>query len=181
MCLSLFTQTEAEVNPKAYPLADATLSKTILDLVQQASNYKQLRKGANEGKAPQQDECFNIWNINNIYDQLILFYNLLVMDAFEILRHEASKRIFFFFFLESVVPNLLWNSPRDLSKFFFITSYRFEPWFRNFSKFNLCILFKIKKKIKKVREKSKFRYFAAGWRLGLMSNCFNWSGVSFIT
>ncbi|XP_024001583.1 NHP2-like protein 1, partial [Salvelinus sp. IW2-2015] len=40
--------TEAEVNPKAYPLADATLSKTILDLVQQASNYKQLRKGANE-------------------------------------------------------------------------------------------------------------------------------------
>lgn len=42
-------QTEAEVNPKAYPLADATLSKTILDLVQQASNYKQLRKGANEG------------------------------------------------------------------------------------------------------------------------------------
>lgn len=42
-------QTEAEVNPKAYPLADATLTKTILDLVQQASNYKQLRKGANEG------------------------------------------------------------------------------------------------------------------------------------
>lgn len=43
-------QTEAQVNPKAYPLADATLTKTILDLVQQASNYKQLRKGANEGK-----------------------------------------------------------------------------------------------------------------------------------
>uniref|UniRef100_A0AAQ4R2D1 NHP2-like protein 1 n=1 Tax=Gasterosteus aculeatus aculeatus TaxID=481459 RepID=A0AAQ4R2D1_GASAC len=41
-------ETEAQVNPKAYPLADATLSKTILDLVQQASNYKQLRKGANE-------------------------------------------------------------------------------------------------------------------------------------
>lgn len=38
------------MNPKAYPLADATLSKTILDLVQQASNYKQLRKGANEGE-----------------------------------------------------------------------------------------------------------------------------------
>lgn len=50
---SFFTQTEAEVNPKAYPLADATLSKTILDLVQQASNYKQLRKGANEGTVPQ--------------------------------------------------------------------------------------------------------------------------------
>ena len=34
-----------EVNPKAYPLADAHLTKTILDLVQQAVNYKQLRKG----------------------------------------------------------------------------------------------------------------------------------------
>nr|QKY15249.1 ribosomal protein L7ae-like (rplGB) [Polytomella parva] len=36
------------VNPKAYPLADAKLSNTILDIVQQASNYKQLKKGANE-------------------------------------------------------------------------------------------------------------------------------------
>ena len=39
---------EAEVNPKAYPLADDTLTKTILDLVQQATNYRQLKKGANE-------------------------------------------------------------------------------------------------------------------------------------
>eukprot|EP00055_Hartaetosiga_balthica_P002477 m.4120 g.4120 ORF g.4120 m.4120 type:complete len:127 (-) comp2173_c0_seq1:146-526(-) len=38
----------SEVNPKAYPLADADLTKTILDLVQQAANYKQLKKGANE-------------------------------------------------------------------------------------------------------------------------------------
>jgi U4/U6 small nuclear ribonucleoprotein SNU13 len=37
-----------EVNPKAYPLADASLTQKILELVQQASNYKQLRKGANE-------------------------------------------------------------------------------------------------------------------------------------
>uniref|UniRef100_A0A7N8WVZ5 NHP2-like protein 1 n=1 Tax=Mastacembelus armatus TaxID=205130 RepID=A0A7N8WVZ5_9TELE len=44
----LLDSTEPQVNPKAYPLADATLTKTILDLVQQASNYKQLRKGANE-------------------------------------------------------------------------------------------------------------------------------------
>jgi hypothetical protein len=36
-------------NPKAYPLADASLSVSILDLVQQATNYKQLKKGANEG------------------------------------------------------------------------------------------------------------------------------------
>ena len=36
-------------NPKAYPLADEELNKHILDLVQQAMNYKQLKKGANEG------------------------------------------------------------------------------------------------------------------------------------
>lgn len=35
-------------NPKAYPLADSELTVAILDLVQQASNYKQLKKGANE-------------------------------------------------------------------------------------------------------------------------------------
>ncbi|XP_020902299.1 NHP2-like protein 1 [Exaiptasia diaphana] len=37
-----------EVNPKAYPLADPQFTTTILDLLQQAVNYKQLRKGANE-------------------------------------------------------------------------------------------------------------------------------------
>ncbi|THG11186.1 hypothetical protein TEA_018845 [Camellia sinensis var. sinensis] len=36
------------VNPKAYPLADSQLTITIMDLVQQAANYKQLKKGANE-------------------------------------------------------------------------------------------------------------------------------------
>mmetsp|Transcript_21569 Transcript_21569/g.53187 ORF Transcript_21569/g.53187 Transcript_21569/m.53187 type:complete len:129 (-) Transcript_21569:2325-2711(-) len=39
---------DTAVNPKAYPLADATLSVRILDLVQQAANYKQIKKGANE-------------------------------------------------------------------------------------------------------------------------------------
>mmetsp|Transcript_17682 Transcript_17682/g.27319 ORF Transcript_17682/g.27319 Transcript_17682/m.27319 type:complete len:130 (+) Transcript_17682:55-444(+) len=33
---------------KAFPLADATTSTTILNLVQQAFHYKQLKKGANE-------------------------------------------------------------------------------------------------------------------------------------
>ena len=37
-----------EVSDKAFPLADAKLTQTILDLVQQASNYKQIKKGANE-------------------------------------------------------------------------------------------------------------------------------------
>ncbi|KAK7507592.1 hypothetical protein BaRGS_00001527 [Batillaria attramentaria] len=40
--------TSEEVNPKAYPLAEPQLTQNILDLVQQAANYKQLRKGANE-------------------------------------------------------------------------------------------------------------------------------------
>ncbi|CAE6450531.1 RNA binding protein snu13 [Ceratobasidium sp. 392] len=35
-------------NPKAFPLADANLTNQILDLVQQAGQYKQLKKGANE-------------------------------------------------------------------------------------------------------------------------------------
>ncbi|KAJ3350823.1 RNA binding protein snu13 [Kappamyces sp. JEL0680] len=35
-------------NPKAFPLASADLSNKIIDLVQQASHYKQLKKGANE-------------------------------------------------------------------------------------------------------------------------------------
>ncbi|KAI5123387.1 hypothetical protein M0805_006095 [Coniferiporia weirii] len=33
---------------KAWPIADATLTNQILDLVQQAAQYKQLKKGANE-------------------------------------------------------------------------------------------------------------------------------------
>ena len=39
---------DEKVNPKAYPLADAKLTQTILDIIQQAFNYKQLKKGANE-------------------------------------------------------------------------------------------------------------------------------------
>ncbi len=34
----------------AFPLADQALSQEILDIVQQASHYRQLKKGANEGK-----------------------------------------------------------------------------------------------------------------------------------
>ncbi|EPS44849.1 hypothetical protein H072_1181 [Dactylellina haptotyla CBS 200.50] len=35
-------------NPKAFPLADQALTQQILDIIQQASNYRQLKKGANE-------------------------------------------------------------------------------------------------------------------------------------
>lgn len=45
-------------NRKAYPLADAQLTVTILDIVQQAANYKQLKKGANEGT-----RTFESWDL----------------------------------------------------------------------------------------------------------------------
>ena len=35
-------------NPKAYPLAGPDLTLSILDLITQATTYKQLKKGANE-------------------------------------------------------------------------------------------------------------------------------------
>jgi len=38
----------ADSRGKAWPLADADLTNSILELVQQASQYKQLKKGANE-------------------------------------------------------------------------------------------------------------------------------------
>lgn len=41
-------QESGKVDPRAYPLASDDLSVTILDLVQQATNFKQIKKGANE-------------------------------------------------------------------------------------------------------------------------------------
>ncbi|CAH6720793.1 13 kDa ribonucleoprotein-associated protein [[Candida] jaroonii] len=35
-------------NPKAFPLADSALTQQILDLVQQSTNLRQIKKGANE-------------------------------------------------------------------------------------------------------------------------------------
>lgn len=36
----------------AWPMADPSLAQELLDLVQQASHHRQLRKGANEGDLP---------------------------------------------------------------------------------------------------------------------------------
>jgi U4/U6 small nuclear ribonucleoprotein SNU13 len=36
------------INPKAYPIADKDLSIQILDLIELARDYKQVKKGANE-------------------------------------------------------------------------------------------------------------------------------------
>ena len=68
---SIFLKADDEVNPKAYPLADQHLTKTILDLVQQATNYKQLKKGANEGNLS-----------SNVYKEQIICY-----------RHLTSKTL----------------------------------------------------------------------------------------
>jgi U4/U6 small nuclear ribonucleoprotein SNU13 len=45
------TATMADNPSAAWPIADEALSQKILDLVQQASNYRQLKKGANEGQS----------------------------------------------------------------------------------------------------------------------------------
>ena len=42
-----FLQSEI-ANSKAYPMADNALTQKIFNLVQQASSYQQLKKGANE-------------------------------------------------------------------------------------------------------------------------------------
>ncbi|EGC36844.1 hypothetical protein DICPUDRAFT_150645 [Dictyostelium purpureum] len=39
---------DSSINEKAKPLADSKLTLTILDLIQQANNFGQLKKGANE-------------------------------------------------------------------------------------------------------------------------------------
>jgi U4/U6 small nuclear ribonucleoprotein SNU13 len=50
---TLFTSKQTNTNimsaeSAAWPVADQALSQEILDLVQQASHYRQLKKGANE-------------------------------------------------------------------------------------------------------------------------------------
>ena len=41
---------EIVLTSPAWPIADQALTQEILDLVQQASHYRQLKKGANEGR-----------------------------------------------------------------------------------------------------------------------------------
>lgn len=47
--LNLADRELLQENSKAFPLADTEMTRKILDLLQQSVNYKQLRKGANEG------------------------------------------------------------------------------------------------------------------------------------
>jgi U4/U6 small nuclear ribonucleoprotein SNU13 len=62
---------ESTVNPKAYPLTDAQLTMGILDIIQHSTNYKQLKKGANEGTAP--IHCARPLSCNLLVLRLILF------------------------------------------------------------------------------------------------------------
>ncbi len=49
LSFSLFQSSDDKKSQsKAFPLADSSLTTKILDIVQQANNYKQLKKGANE-------------------------------------------------------------------------------------------------------------------------------------
>lgn len=59
-CVFSNKETDQEINPKAYPLADGQLTVKILNLVQQASNYKQMRKGANEGIISFKQYCYGV-------------------------------------------------------------------------------------------------------------------------
>ena len=75
------TATDNEVNPKAYPLADQALTTKILNLVQQAVNYKQLRKGANEVTIALitnimilRDLWLNFWKTMKYFSLLKLFW-----------------------------------------------------------------------------------------------------------
>lgn len=46
-CIST-SQSQVLTSITAWPIADAALTQEILDIVQQASHYRQLKKGANE-------------------------------------------------------------------------------------------------------------------------------------
>jgi hypothetical protein len=57
-----------EVSKKAFPLASADLTVAILDLIQQANNYKQLKKGANEGES--RTQCLQSIGHASLTDEL---------------------------------------------------------------------------------------------------------------
>jgi hypothetical protein len=54
-------------------LADAQLTITILDLIQSAANFKQLKKGANEGK------CTSLFATRNFF--LFLYWHSQASEA----------------------------------------------------------------------------------------------------
>jgi U4/U6 small nuclear ribonucleoprotein SNU13 len=76
----------AETNPKAYPLADSALSVKLMDLVSQANNYKQLKKGANEGKC---NNVLCLYEINFLFRLTEFDFSL----PFTLLSSTATKTL----------------------------------------------------------------------------------------
>lgn len=85
------------MNPKAYPLADPQLTVTILDLIQQASNYKQLKKGANESKSVFKILCQKLMHVK-IVSLCLLQMLLLLFPIFMLL---SSIEMWVFWTLKS--------------------------------------------------------------------------------
>ena len=80
-----------EVNPKAYPLAEEALSMTILELVQQAGNQKQLKKGANEGASAARGGPLVslLWLSHSLAAAFHRFLTLLLLLLLLLLHHLA--------------------------------------------------------------------------------------------
>ena len=60
----------------AFPVADAALNQELLDLVQQASHYRQLKKGANEGRSRYIIFHQTFLKISSLTDCLVLLQSL---------------------------------------------------------------------------------------------------------
>ena len=62
------------------------LTNTILDIVQQASNYKQIRKGANEGmESP--CACIEKLKPTRNFQKTDNFYNFYIFKIIQLLKH----------------------------------------------------------------------------------------------
>ena len=83
-----------DVNPKAFPLADDALTQTILDLVQQASNYKQLKKGANEGASV----CSFFWFLFDKRDALTCCSGVNSNEMFESFDCRCERMLLFYYY-----------------------------------------------------------------------------------
>lgn len=74
----------------AWPLADEALSQSLLDLVQQASHYRQLKKGANEGM-PLLFAQLNILSPGNERTLAKVFFSFQLLTATKTLNRGTSE------------------------------------------------------------------------------------------
>jgi len=85
---------EGDVNPKAYPLADAKLTKDILDLVHQAQNYVSFNSSINF------QVYFSFFNRDNYEKvQMKQLKHLIVVKQNSLVSLIKKKN---FFFLQSI-------------------------------------------------------------------------------